>query len=149
MILDMTGNASVYASMGERLGNGLGFLVDTDVASMADGMHQIEGEAAYAIITTYDTRPEEEGTWEAHRRYVDIQCVLSGRERLGYAPLGQMTAKGDYGEAKDVVFLDGDGSFFTMGPGMFAVFGPEDAHMPGVAVGEPEQVRKVVVKVRV
>ena len=38
MILDMTGNASVYASMGERLGNGLGFLVDTDVASMADGL---------------------------------------------------------------------------------------------------------------
>jgi YhcH/YjgK/YiaL family protein len=31
--------------------------------------------------------------------------------------------------------------------GSFVVFFPEDAHMPGMAAGSPEPIRKVVVKI--
>ena len=35
-----------------------------------------------------------------------------------------------------------------MRPGLFAVFFPQDAHMPGLAVDQPEPVKKMVIKIR-
>jgi YhcH/YjgK/YiaL family protein len=40
-------------------------------------------------------------------------------------------------------------SQFVLMPGIFAVFYPDDAHMPCCFVDKPEQVRKIVIKVRV
>ena len=51
---------------------------------------------------------------------------------------------------RDLLFYTGveNESMLTMTPGSFAVFLPSDVHRPGVAIGAPTSVRKVVVKVR-
>jgi YhcH/YjgK/YiaL family protein len=85
--------------------------------------------------------------WEARRRYIDLQSLASGTERIGYAPLGRLEPR-PYDDAKDMLRLSGPGEFLTLGPGDFMLLWPGDAHMPGIAVDEPSPVKKVVVKIR-
>ena len=88
------------------------------------------------------------GKWEAHRKYIDIQYVLSGRERMGYSNTGKLKALTQYDEEKDYALYKGKGEMLTFTSGTFAVFFPEDAHMPCIKAENNEEVRKVVVKVR-
>ena len=77
-----------------------------------------------------------------------MQYVASGAEHMGYAPAKGLQA-GEYDAENDFYKLEGDGEFFTLCAGYFAVLKPQDAHMPGMAISTPQAVKKVVVKVRV
>jgi biofilm protein TabA len=94
-------------------------------------------------------RPQDACRLETHRRYIDVQYVVRGRERMGYAPALTLTP-GPYDEERDVQFHQGRADFLLLREGMFAVMLPGDGHMPGVAVdNQPEPVKKIVVKVPV
>jgi len=149
MIVDKLRNASLYEGMGERIALGLEFLRSNDLPGMAPGKHEIRGSEVYAIVTQYDTKRLEASRWEAHRCYIDIQYIVQGCERLGYANVADLRVSEPYDGEKDALFLEGEGSFVTARPGTFILFGPEDAHMPGVALTSPGPVKKVIVKVRV
>lgn len=117
-----------------------------------DGRHAISGDDVYGLVSSYQTRPVDAARFEAHRNYVDVQMVLSGAERLGWAPLQGLEVAQPYDPAKDVefhAFPDSAASFINAVPGLFVAFFPWDAHMPQVSAGLwPVPVRKVVVKVR-
>jgi YhcH/YjgK/YiaL family protein len=132
----------------QRLAKGFDFLQTADLLNAAPGRVDIDGDSVFALVQEYNTKPLEQGFWEAHRKYIDIQYVVSGEEHMGYANLAQLNA-GDYDAAKDFLPLHGDGSFLRLPAGMFTLFLPEDAHMPGMAVDQPQPVKKVVVKVAV
>ncbi len=149
MILDELKNAKLYAAASPGLAKAFKFLAAADLNALPNGRHEIEGDSLYASVMTYDTKPLDKAVWEAHRRYMDVQYIITGQERMGYAPLGALTPRGDYNSEKDCILLDGAGSHFTVTQGMFAVFGPLDAHMPGVALAAPAPVKKIVVKVKV
>lgn len=142
------GNAGFYAPLGARIEQALDWLLRTDPGVLAAGRVEIDGDRVYALVSDYTTKNVLEGRWEAHRRYLDLQVVASGTEQIGYAPVTSLVA-GDYIAEKDIVWLEGDGSFVTMQPGQFMLLWPGDAHMPGVAVGAPSPVRKIVVKIAV
>ena len=74
--------------------------------------------------------------------------MVSGVELIGWAPVASLRAD-PYDAGRDIAFLDGQGSFVRMPAGQAMLLWPEDAHMPGVAAGEPAPVRKVVVKIAV
>lgn len=147
MIIDSAANAGLYEGMSERIAAALRWLADNDCTALAPGEYPIDGRNVYAIVSRYETKPIEEAKWEAHRRYVDVQYVVEGTERMGCADVTTMDATADYDEAGDVVWLKGEGDFFVVRPGRFVLFTPADAHMPGLAVGTPAPVKKVVVKV--
>ena len=94
----------------------------------------------------YTSKPEREGRWERHERYIDLQYVVSGVERIGYAPVRSLDS-GPYDADRDIAFLAGTGSFVTMPAGHLMLLWPGDAHMPGIAEGEATLVRKVVIKI--
>jgi YhcH/YjgK/YiaL family protein len=98
-------------------------------------------------VSDYETAPAEEKGWEAHRRYIDVQYIASGTEKMGYAEISALRVVSEYDEDKDIIWLDGDGDFVTAHAGTFVVFFRQDAHKPGVTVENPCSVRKVVVKV--
>ena len=148
MIIDAIGNASLYYRLGRRIEAGLRFLETRDFSKMQPGRYDIEGDACYALVQDYETKPRPpQAGWEAHRKYVDIQYVVSGIERIGYANLEDMRVSAAYDESKDALFLEGKGDFLLVRAGTFLIFGPQDAHMPGLAEVDPSPVRKVVVKV--
>ncbi|BCR06890.1 DUF386 domain-containing protein [Desulfuromonas versatilis] len=148
MVIDSLDNAARYAGLGQGIARALEYLAATDLAAAADGRYEIDGERIFAMIQSYPTKPPEQGFWEAHRRYVDVQYVVSGTERFGYANLAGLQAK-PYDEQRDLVVLEGTGDFFEVGAGSFVILFPQDAHMPGLQAGAAQQVKKVVVKVAV
>ena len=85
----------------------------------------------------------------SERKYIDVQFVAKGKELMGYAPLENQKVIDEYNEQNDITFFRGEKSFVKVDEGMFAIFFPEDIHMPGIKVGERSQLKKVVIKVKV
>jgi len=148
MIVDHIRNCYLYRCVSPRIARAFDYLRDTDLKSLAVGTVELDGSLLYAIIQEYETIPPEQGRWEAHRRYIDLQYVIDGSERIGYAPLGRLEA-GVYEPERDFLPLNGMGEFLTLTTGDFMLLFPEDAHLPRIAVAVPALVRKVVVKIAV
>ena len=146
MIVDRLDNAAPLYHLPARLARALEFLRTTHLGSIATGRHDIDGDRLFALVQDYTTKAPEDCVWEAHRRYIDVQFLARGDERLGYAPRSQMREREPYDAARDVAFFEPGTGFVTIRAGMFAIFGPEDVHSPGHAAGAPALVRKIVMK---
>ena len=146
MIADRAENASRYYGLGGRLQEALRSL-SSDLTGREPGRYELQGDELYALVQEYETRPREACAWEAHRRYADVQFIVSGRERFGVAPADTLGASRPYDPEKDVAFYEGEGDFVTLEAGCFIVFFPGEAHMPLVQVDGPERVKKLVLKV--
>jgi YhcH/YjgK/YiaL family protein len=114
--------------------------------------YELMGEDMFAQISVYDTCAPETTTYETHRKYVDIQTVLAGVERMEWAPKSNLWIKNPYDSARDAEFyqqLFPGPACVTAEPGTFVVFFPEDGHMPQLNPGsKSQQVKKVVIKIR-
>jgi YhcH/YjgK/YiaL family protein len=148
MIIDHLTRASLYRTLDARFERAFAFLERDDLNTLATGTHELDGRRMYALVQEYQTKRAEDGKWEAHRNYIDLQYVVSGSERFGFAPVGRM-AEGPYDSERDMERPAVDGTFTELGAGEFMVLWPGEAHMPGMAIGEPAAVRKIVVKIAV
>ncbi|MDI3547825.1 MAG: hypothetical protein PWR10_1477 [Halanaerobiales bacterium] len=148
MIIDSLENASSYYGISEKLKKAFKFLEERDLAEMEVGKYEIDGENIFAIVDSYETKPEEEGVWEGHRKYIDIQYLVEGIELIGYSNLEKMNLK-EYDVEKDFAVFAGEGEFLKLEAGYFMVFMPQDIHMPGIAVDGSQAAKKVIVKVKV
>ena len=148
MIIDTLENADLYRSLGPRIASALDYLKTTDFTDLAPGKYPIDEDRLFAIVDDYQTIPGTEVELEGHRRYIDVQYLVSGSELIGYAPLLGQTPFREYDNDEDFVLYRGEASFVRLSAGMFAILYPHDLHMP--CVGEPPvAVRKVVVKVMI
>ena len=93
-------------------------------------------------------RGREKSLLEAHRRYIDIQFVISGEDCIGWLPISDCErVSSPYDANRDLeFFFDQPATWLAVSPGNFAAFYPEDAHAPLAAQGP---IHKVVVKVAV
>jgi len=148
MIIDRIENARLYYAVHPKFEQAFNYVRQIDVHTIAAGRYEIEGDAMYAIVQEYDTKVKEEGKWEAHRRYIDLQYVVRGAEGIGYANIHHLQ-QGEYDPAKDFLPLFGEGDQVIVKSGCFVLLLPEDAHMPGMALNAPALVKKVVVKIAV
>ena len=148
MILATIEQAYRYADCHHGLSRGFEFLQTTKLDELTDGKHEIDGVRLFAIVAHDQGRGRDGATLEVHRKYIDIQYVISGNEQIGWQPLASCrTVKQAYDFATDLAFfLDRPSSWFELAPRSFAVFFPEDAHAPLAAQGP---VHKVVVKIAV
>lgn len=149
MIIDTAGNANRYVNMHRFFAKAFEFLQNTDLMHAESGKYMIEGEEVFAIVQEYTSRNIAECRLEAHRKYVDIQYIVSGEELIGVNLLSNQRSKDGYDEMNDVIFFEGDFSLIKMVSGMFAIFYPDDLHMPGITSDHQTTVKKVVIKVRV
>ncbi len=148
MVIDQLKNASLYYNLGEGIAAALRYLQNTDATKVEPGRYALDGDKLYAMVQQYDTKPKAQGFWEAHRKYLDVQYVAQGTEHMGFAHFSQLRPQ-PYDAEKDFLKLEGEGEFLLMRAGTFMILGPDDAHMPGMAVDQSQPVRKVVVKVRI
>ena len=148
MIYDTIEHARLYRGISQNLAKALDFLTGTDFKSMPDERVEIDGERAFAFFQRYDTLPANDRP-EAHRKYIDIQYLIEGEELIGIAPLSAMKREVEARPERDIWFYEGKTVNISIGGGRLAIFFPQDAHAPSIAVGESRPVRKVVVKVAV
>lgn len=130
---------------------GFEFLERKDLASLPMGKHEIHGDAVYALTMKSSSRDPEAGQFESHRSYIDIQCLVSGEEMIGVVPIGQLQGATPYDAGKDVVFYTVPARYHELRipPGHFAVFFPDEGHLPLCHSGHPGELHKVVIKVSV
>lgn len=151
MIYDSIANIETYKGLSPDIYEGLKFLrqVSPDIAV---GTHQINPRVK-AIVSEYVTKKVNEHGFEAHRKNIDIQYLLKGEERIACYPVEKLTVTEPYDEEKDAAFYSADilplPSYLLLQPGFFAIFFPQDAHMPQLCVDKPMMVRKVVIKVEI
>ena len=148
MIFDRLENSPLYSSSNEGIAAALRHLHAKNWIDTPPGKYEIDGKQLYAQVAEFETKPMEKGVWEAHRRYIDVHYVIQGSERMGHANLHRLQAN-DYNEETDFQVFQGEGNFFIMQPGTFAIMWPEDVHMPGMAAGNPVLLKKVVIKVKI
>jgi YhcH/YjgK/YiaL family protein len=153
MIVDTLANHHLYTSLSVRLEKALSHLAATDFSQKAVGNYELDGKDIFVIVNDYDTKPRETQPFEVHQQYIDVQYVVSGEEEFGYLPLADQVPSKPYYEPHDYANFDyasnkDDAAFIPLKAGMFAIFFPEDIHMPGT-LATANAVRKVVIKVRV
>ena len=117
---------------------------------VAVGKYELES-GAYVSVQEYTTKARSEAKYEAHKKFIDIQLILSGRELIAVTPIEKMEIKDEYNETKDVMFFhhNDECTDYVLETGDFLILYPQDVHMPGVCVNERSLVRKIVVKVPV
>ena len=150
MIYDRFENLSLYYRPGMRLHQALVYARDV-ARSVADGRTDIDGERLYASVATYETGSREERRFEAHRKYIDVQVLLEGKESIDVSLDNDLPLLEAYDEKRDVMFLKPPEhvASLPMRPGFFVVFYPHDVHRPGCHLKEKRRVRKIVMKVAV
>lgn len=143
--------AHYYFKNRERWDKAFAFLRSNDLKSMEPKRYDIDGDNLYATISEAMTKNEEDAKFEAHRKYIDIQYVISGSEQMSITPMSDKNEEvAAYDPAKDIEFMTVKGtSSYVATPDKFFIFFPSDIHRPGVKVGENKQVRKIVIKVKV
>lgn len=129
----------------------LAFLNRADLAQLDTGTYRLTaGDSAYAIISSYATKPFSETRFEAHKAYIDVQYVIQGKEQIGMAYVATAQLTDPYQADKDIAHYTATGQYVVATPQEFFIFFPHVAHRPGIAVDDrPEPVKKLVIKVRV
>ena len=150
MILDTIDNTHLCTGLHAGFAKAFEILRDSTLSQKEDGRYTVDGDKVYYMIQRYTTRPMSQGKLEAHRKYIDIQFLLSGEELLGYAPVKDLTVAEKYNPQKDIAFFNTpkDVTKIKLEPGLFCILFPDDAHLPCCHLAEPAEARKVVIKIR-
>lgn len=129
----------------------LNYLKSNDFTKMETGVYEIQGKEIFAQVMDAQTGDVSEKRPEVHEKYIDVQFLAAGKERLGFTPdTGKYEVEERF-DGRDLIFyksVENEG-FVEAVPGCFNIFFPADVHRPAVAAGEPMTIRKVVVKVSV
>jgi len=148
VIVDILENADRYRSLHEDFAKAIAFLRRSDLRKLAVDRYSIDGDRVFAMVAKDPGRGRSEALLEAHDQYIDIQMVLAGTDEMGWQSrsLCRLPA-GPYDRDGDIrFFADPPVVWLPVTPGMFAIFFPEDAHLPLISAG---MLHKVVVKVAV
>lgn len=133
----------------EAVQRAIAYLKANDFVNMEPGVYEIEGKKMYAQVFDAETEEAQCKKPEVHEKFLDVQFLASGKEKLGFTPdTGNYEVDEKFDE-RDLIFyksVENEG-FITATPGCFCVFFPHDVHRPAVAADEPMTVRKVVIKV--
>lgn len=140
-----------YFKNKERWEKAFKFLLDNDLSKLELRRYDIDGNNLYALLSEYLTKNEETTKFEAHKKYIDIQYVITGKETMNIAPLSNVKEiVTQYDDNKDIEFMNVDKvTKYNATPSNFFIFFPSDAHRPGIREGESTTVRKIVIKLKI
>lgn len=131
-------------------------LIPSDMAKLVEALvdnfvpkrYDFDG-GRFANAEEYETKLTSR--FEAHRKMVDVQIVISGTELIHFAPINDnFVVDEPYDETRDIMFMKGEvKDTVLLRAGDACIIGPELAHMPGMAVNGSSHVKKIVLKIPV
>lgn len=147
MIVDAIKNIMFYEKMAPNLAAGVAKMNELGPDAEV-GRYEFEG--GYLLVQVGETKPMEEGTFEAHRKYIDVQILLEGSEEMAWAPTDELTTAIEYNPEKDAERLDGPKEHtMKISAGMFYIAYPADGHKPISHTTEKQSYKKIVMKLPV
>ena len=123
------------------------FLNRKDLDTLSAGNYPLDGNNVYALVSLYNSKDPDNTKWESHRKYIDLQYVIRGKEKIGVAPVARARVTEAYDESKDIAHYEADGKYYVAEPGTFFLFFPQETHRPGIKVSSSVPVRKLVIKI--
>lgn len=151
MIYDNISNIDFYKGLSTDIYTGLLFLNQAK-PDIENGTYLLNPRVK-VIVSEYKTKAVNEYGYEAHKKFIDIQYVLTGQEKVECSPIDKLKETKPYSEEIDAAFYTADinlqPSTLHLQPGYFAIFYQQDGHMPQLCVEEPMSVKKIVVKVEI
>ena len=126
----------------------LDFIQQNEILALTAGVYPILGEDLFVIVEKVSGRSREAAKLECHRRYIDIQLVLSGVDEMGWRAVADCRQPIDeFNTTRDIQFFDDTPSaWIATPPDTFCLFFPDDAHAPLVSTGE---IHKLIFKIAV
>ena len=127
----------------------LDFLCNNNLRTLAEGTYKITCDGnTFAIVSNYETK--DSACFEAHRKYIDLQYVISGREKIKITSLDDVHGiVQPYNDTNDIEFYQTASSWqeiYTDSTQLVFLF-PNQVHLPGIKVKDGEYVKKVVIKI--
>lgn len=146
MIIDKLDNIFLYEPLVSNLRNGM-----EAVKALSDyetGKYDFDG--GYFMIQKGVTKPLSEGTFEAHRKYVDVQILVEGSEEVAWEDITDLTTVIEYNPEKDAERLSGSFEHvIKISEGMFYMAFPHDGHKPVSHTASEQSFTKIVMKLPV
>ncbi len=155
MIYDSLNEFGRYAALAPQVWEKVETFLAGCSEDTPDGRYELDGKRLFASVQRYQTRPVNLEKLEIHREYIDIQLLLSGEEEILVRPVIGLDVTEAYDANRDIAFYrmpagETDAVSLRLVPGRFAVFFPEQGHMPGIApAGNCAPVIKIVIKIAV
>lgn len=149
MIKDTLDNAHKYDALHPNFRSIFNILQALNLSALQKGHIELDGDYVFINIDEIQGKKPEDAKLEAHRRYIDIQMPLTGKETFGIKHINKCKhAKSDFDTAKDIIFYtDEPEDWINVNVGEFVIFFPEDCHAP--CITEADRHQKLVVKVSV
>lgn len=149
MVYDKIDNIEIYKGLSDDIYEGLKFLKKA-TPDLACGVHEFSPRVK-AIVSEYETKAVNENGYEAHKKFIDIQYLLKGTEKNCCLPIEKLKVTKPYKEEIDAAFYEAEvpAQKLLLGDGFFAIYWPQDGHMPCLNADGTETVKKVVVKVEI
>lgn len=148
MIYDKLNNINKYNVISEKVSD---FLLGL-TPEIAAGRYVID-ENTYVNIDVYNTKDFNNCKLEAHKKYIDIQMLITGNERLDYINTDGLKVSEEYDENRDIMFFETPDiplNSVQLTPYNFALIYPHEAHMPQINYNnKTHSVKKAVVKIKI
>ena len=123
---------------------------ENKILSLVNGSYDVGYNNIKMNLGKYFTKSENEKFWESHKKYLDVQIMINGTEKVAINDIRDMEVK-SFDKKKDLTILEGDKAFdIIMKTGDVLVFFPNDVHKPELNVSENDDsgnIRKIVTKV--
>lgn len=149
MIFDSLDNRSSYEDI-PGLKQILDALAEIHDTNMPQARVVLDDGRAFLNPVILTTKPLAETRFEAHRRYIDIHCVIQGEEEIIVNDIHNVKEIQTFSILDDIGFYDSDqGTVCILKPGQFLVCFPQDAHRVAIAREKPASVMKLVGKLKV
>lgn len=149
MIYDLLENIENYKGMSQNLDRAITYLLETDLETLPLGKTEIDGDRVFLQVMEADTHELADDGYELHRENMDIQIDIEGCEVISTA-LDGVSLIGEYRpDFQKAAVYGGSGKACrcVMGPGRFIICMAGEAHAPGGCLGQPQRIKKCVVKV--
>ena len=148
--IDIVSFSDHYNKHTERWNKVFAFIKENKLEELPKGKQRIDDNVTVSV-EDYKTRGPGKEWLEGHKKNIDVQVIVSGKELQGTTKIYNATdTVNHYNIEYDVAnFLVPTINYHVIRPKQFTIFFPDDIHITNIQYGEKEDVRKIVFKVAV
>lgn len=148
MIYDSLSNLQTYISLHPLFQIVSEFINSRDIKALPIGKIELFN-GVYAVIDEYEPADITNKFLECHKIYIDIQVIIEGEEQIGICNKNDCTILEEYQKEKDLEKLEGKIDLITLKKDSFAIFYPQDGHIPGLRIegSDKNKIKKIVFKI--
>jgi biofilm protein TabA len=115
-----------------------------------EGKFIINGDDLFGIVLKYETKFENDCSWESHKSYIDIHYMRKGEERVLISDINSMNSINQYQEQNDYQLFEGNAQHnILLKEGEVLVLFPNEVHKTSIKKVNSKQVQKTVFKLKI